>query len=162
MVCLTTQLCFFFIEYQQLKKMGWNYFQDFWNYIDMSLFFMSIVYFIGRVSIPDQLITPNENPDMSRVYMFGWVILNSCLLLISILKMMFFLRVYEAFGMLVTLIGNVVIDMLYFISFFFCWTTIFSLMDRIAGAEVSNEEYPDVNVFVYYVIHVFRNTVGDI
>ena len=94
--------------------------------------------------------------------MFMWVIFNSLLLVFSVIKILFFLRVNEAFGLLVQLLMQVLVDLTAFVTFFISWLFLFSMCYRIAGATVDQGDYPHVTPAVFYVIQIFRNSIGDV
>lgn len=90
-----------------------------------------------------------------------WIVMNSLLLVNALIKILFFLRVYEKFGMLVQLIITVILDIKNFIFFFFLWLVLFSLLYRIAGIKIDRDDYKNVNSFLAYIIVIFRNSIGD-
>lgn len=87
--------------------------------------------------------------------------MNSLLICNSLVKMLFFLRVYKSFGMLVQLIISVIWDIKNFIFFFVCWLILFSLLYRIAGIKISETDYKNVSSYLAYIIVIFRNSIGD-
>jgi hypothetical protein len=107
LLCLFTQFLFMTVEVFQILKQGRYYFYDFWNVVDIVLFFTYLVYFFGRIFDSGSSVLPLENDVMPAHAMFFWIIINHILLLNSVLSMLFFVRVYERFGLLVTLIGQV-------------------------------------------------------
>jgi hypothetical protein len=152
MICLVTQVMFVGVELLQLKYKGVSYFYDVWNWLDMTILVVYVIYFFKRISDPGTLITPIGNPTMGAIPMTGWVLMNTLLLITAILKMMFFLRVYESFGLLITLVQTVIKDMSIFLLFFVSWILIFSLIFRIVGVDVAPGDYSSVNPFVFYII----------
>ena len=184
-VCLFTQVLFMSVELFQIVKQGSYYFYDFWNVVDIFLFFTYLAYFFGRMfksfvsvlpighrvmaskSVPENGVNDIgceiDKNDMAIEYQFLWIIINSTLLLNSVLSMLFFVRVYERFGLLVTLIGQVFRDMGKFLIFFLSWCIVFSWLLRVAGVDIKDEDnaYKDINPFLYYIIQAFRDASGD-
>lgn len=86
-----------------------------------------------------------------------WFVFNSLLLVASIFKLMFFLRVNQTFGMLVQLVLQVVLDFRHFLFFMIVWIIAFSFLYRVSGIEVPLEsdgtvEYNDLNTFIVFAI----------
>ena len=170
-VCMLTQLIFLGIEILQMQHRGAEYFSDGWNKLDCSLFVLFVIYFIIRMADPTMEIVPITGPvvtkdgtvpDISPWVMLMWIVMNTLLLLNTCMKLMFFLRVYESFGMLVQLILQVLQDIFNFSLFFFSWLLLFSLLYRVNGTTVPAGDYPDVNSYIYYMLQIYRNSVGDV
>jgi len=75
---------------------------------------------------------------------------------------MSFLRTFENFGNLVTLLGQCLNDVNYFLMFMFSWIIFFWVEYLILGMEVDDSEYPFLNYYMKVFIHAWRNAIGDI
>lgn len=93
--------------------------------------------------------------------MFSLIIMQSTLLFFGILKTMFFLRVNEYFSMLCQLLYQCLVDLFAFMIFFVAWLFLFSFLYKISGSGVSQDDYPHVTPYIYYVIVIMRNSIGD-
>ena len=79
--------------------------------------------------------------------MFKWVVLNTTMLMLLTLKLMFFLRVTSSYGQLVKLIAQTLIDVKVFTVFFLAWCCIFALLFKIAGFGFDMSDYSFVHAF---------------
>lgn len=48
--------------------------------------------------------------------------------------------------------------MIYFVS----WIFLFSILFQVLGMEVFNDEYPDLNINITYLLFTYRNSIGDV
>ena len=99
-LCMFTQIVFLMFEFYFMTKQGTDYLKNVWNIIDLTMFLVYCFYFFLRVFVGDHTIMPLHDKDMTTAteLMFMWVILNSALLIQVVLKMLFFLRIFEKFG----------------------------------------------------------------
>lgn len=79
-------------------------------------------------------------------------LLNIILVVQACIKVQFYLRVNESFGLLVQLVAQCLIDVTYFSVFFFAWILVFSLLYRILGMDVDGASYQLLNKFVRFSI----------
>jgi len=114
-----------------MKDAGFGYFKEIWNIIDFSMFIVYCTYYVLRLFNTTNNIIPFVGDNVPTEEMVMWVILNSVLLLQSVMKMMFFLRVNTDFGQLVELIGQVLVDVFNFTFFFGCWVFMFSFLYKV-------------------------------
>lgn len=85
-----------------LEKIS-DYFDDIWNFFD---FFLIAVY------IPVAIL------DITNDYIDALRILQCILVLMSFVKVCFFLRIYDGFSFLVSMLQGVFIDLQFFIAFY--------------------------------------------
>lgn len=160
--CLITQVLFLGIEVLQMRKLGLRvYASNVWNLFDCSLFLLFCAYACMRLLDPSANVIPQSGNTLKAAQLVFWIVMNSLLLVNALIKVLFFLRVYGKFGMLVQLIISVVIDIKNFIFFFVLWLILFSLLYRIAGIKIDEGDYKNVNSYLAYVIVIFRNSIGD-
>lgn len=145
-----------------MRKLGYEqYFSSIWNKFDITLFILFLVYSIMRFVNPSQTLIPKSGNKMHSAQLVFWIVMNSLLMINSLIKILFFLRIYSKFGMLVQLILSVIIDIKNFIFFFILWLILFSLLYRIAGIKIDRDHYKNVNSYLAYIIVIFRNSIGD-
>ena len=86
-----------------------NYINDFFNAIDFGMFILKCFYFSIRMINPGSIlvpIKPVEGLDRDEVeFLYHMSMFNSLILCIGFLKIMFFLRISEKFGLLVDLVA---------------------------------------------------------
>jgi len=100
---------------------------------------------------------------------------NSVLLRISIsfslilgfLKVLFFLRINEKFGMLSDLMIKCIQDMMPFLVFFITFITVFAGVATVVETSYKNEDpsqddYPKLPNWAIMLIQTYRNGIGDI
>ena len=89
-------------------------------------------------------------------------LLNCFIVCQSFLKIMFFLRVFEQFGLLVDLVAQALSDSIPFTCFLIMWLILFSLLFRILGFEIDDGDYSSMGQASIYALQTYRNSVGDI
>ena len=88
--------------------------------------------------------------------------MNSLMSIITMVKLLFFLRIHERYVLLVQLLFQVSKDIGPFLVIFFVLIIQISFLYRIAGVEVPKSEYDDLNTYFMYIIQIFRNAIGDV
>lgn len=160
--CLLSQIVFAVIEFLQIRKLGWSrYLSSVTNIIDVSLIVLFLVYAVARLLDPSKVILPKTGNHMQAGEVVFWVVMNSLMLINALFKSLFFLRIFKSFGMLVELISQVLRDIKYFMLFFICWLVLFSILYRIAGIQIEEDDYSNLWSFLTYIIVIFRNSIGD-
>ena len=81
-----------------------------------------------------------------------WVLLNTVYLVISAIKIMYFLRVYEKFVILVELIFAVFEELIQFTLIFIAHIIMFALLNIISGTGIPLEDYNDTDTNVAYML----------
>jgi len=95
--------------------------------------------------------------------LFIWECMNTLVLCIATVKLLFFLRLFENYVMLVDLMGSVIASIAPFLLFLTIFLILISLMYRVAGITIDNTDNPYVGInshFIYF-IQIFRNAIGD-
>ena len=80
------------------------------------------------------------------------IILNMVILMLGILKIMFFLRVYDEFGRFVKLLWVSITDMGVFFAFMTFVMVFISVLFTVMGAEFANDDYPGLGLQLYYFL----------
>jgi hypothetical protein len=104
----------------QFYEQGWDYFKDPWNYTDLLFQWSGIINIIFKFTIPEQ-------DDMRSV--ISMVIL----LLLALIKTMFFMRIFDNLSPLVTLIKTCIYDLREFMKFYAIIVFMFALMLGVLG-----------------------------
>ena len=135
-------------EVKTLFRIGYReYFNDTWNYVDIALFFT-----FGIELLVNYLVVI---PGFDKVKK----LLQTIIILISFLKLNYFLRLFEGFSFLVSMLRGVFLDLKFFLSFFAFVVITFSLILSVLIPSTSNE-YPGTWMFSFLVI-AFRTSLGD-
>ena len=81
-----------------------------------------------------------------------------------ILKIIYFFKINESFGLLILLISEVFSEILVFTMFMIVWIIGFACVFLLIGAEYKDDnEYPYLqNVFYIFFLQTYRNSIGDI
>ena len=164
-LCLFSSGVFFVNELIQLRDGGVKeYFQGFFNWFEISMFPMSLAYFIVRLHFQESLLPQNfdnasEELTLNLLSIFS--LFNSVMLLWAVIKTLFFLRVNEEFGLLIQMVQQCFIDVSAFTVFFIFWMIMFCCWFMILGMEVDESQYQLMHEFPMFFIQSFRNTQGD-
>lgn len=87
---------------------------------------------------------------------------NVFLLSMATLKIFFFLRIYDEFGLLVQLFLQVLSDVTTFSTFFGGWIVLFAVIFQTMGIAFDEGDYPNLGTFTKYLMYSYRNSIGDI
>ena len=130
---------------QMLKQQG-EYFQDPWNYIDILHIGLGYanIYFQNSLG--------------------SWCLFTKSVMIviifIQLIKTFFFMRIFQSFSYIVTMILNVVIDLQVFLLFFAILVVMFSLVFDVLNRNESLE-YMHMNYFTRNVLTTLRLSLGD-
>lgn len=126
-------------------------------------------YFNKRIKAPEYNIYPTEANDDGSSEVFYWIIVNSLILVMSCLFVLFYARVYESFGLFVRICQGTMVSMSNFLIFLLFWMIVFMYLFMIlTGNNVETENEGDDYEYLYLdylttnLLHIFRNTVGDV
>ena len=139
------------------------YFSDFWNIIDCALFLTYLTYYIIR-GIDTNSVIPEYAGEqkLDPTKLVPWVFLNTFMILLATMKMLFFARVTQSVGQLVKLVSQTMYDVRVFLGFYIVWCCIFSLLFFVGGFSFPDKQYPHVSNTLVTFLSVFRNSIGDI
>jgi Ion transport protein len=144
LICLV--ILSYFAKYEiksALADFG-DYISEYWNFIDFMVIVMQLVSTVCFVSGVDFDV-------MRMIY---------CLMAIMVfIKVCFFLRIYDGFSFLVSMMQGVFLDLKYFIAFYMfvliLFTMLFSILDIKLG-----DAYGPIGMFGYFFMS-FRTSTGD-
>eukprot|EP00347_Sterkiella_histriomuscorum_P013895 403362947 len=143
-VSLLVLIYFFVYEIRQAVKQE-NYMKEIWNFFDYSLIFAYSLLTVLEAAFP---------------YEDFIVILKLVIVFLTFLKINFFLRIYDGFSFLVSMMAAVFVDLKYFIGFFVIFILQFGLVFAILFDAISIEEYQGIGIFAY-IMMAFRTSSGD-
>lgn len=133
-------------DFTQMFKAGFPYFVDLWNYSDIAYIFCSIANIVSQ-KVKGPFALPSK-------------ILMIVIILISLMKTFFFLRIFNELSPIVTMLINVVSDLKQFLLFYTILISLFSLLFGIL--EVGNSsEYEKIGTFVGNWLTTLRMSMGD-
>ena len=164
--CLVTQLILMVVECIQMSYAGGirKYLCNVWNYFDITHFVLYVIYFAVRISTwsSDSIVPSSALTSDTQDKIYFWVVFHTLLLILIAFKLMFFMRVSDNFASLVKLVGDVLGKVGPFIVFFIMWLITLSLLYKVAGINIENEDYKRLDKASSLVIQNFRNAIGDI
>lgn len=135
-----------FYDGTQAIKQGFEYFSDMWNYLDL----LHIIVGYGNLYLQWK-----DDP---------WKLTSKLtmivVILISLLKTFFFLRIRMSFSYIVTMITSVVIDLRVFLLFFFILILMFSAVFDVISRN-DQPEYQHIGPFVGNFMTTLRLSLGD-
>eukprot|EP00347_Sterkiella_histriomuscorum_P017645 403348548 len=141
----TIVLTYFLIyETKQALKQE-NYFNEIWNFFD----YMLILTYIGYIIL--EIFAPFND---------SVIIIRLLIVFLSFLKVNFFLRIYDGFSFLVSMMAAVFVDLKYFIGFFLIFILEFGIVFAILFDATSIEEYEGIGISAYFMM-AFRTSSGD-
>ena len=123
-VAMLPAVILFFIETTQMRELGFEYFMG-WNIVDFMQFFtfISLQYFTYGKDDAGLFI-----PELKLL-----------LILMSFVKLLFFIRIFEAYGFLVQMIMYCIIDLIPFIMSYMIFLFIFSICFVVLNMEIDGE-----------------------
>ncbi|CDW78177.1 UNKNOWN [Stylonychia lemnae] len=94
------------------------------------------------------------------MYSESLILIKILVIVLSFMKLFFFLRIYDGFSFLVQMMGGVFKDLKYFISFFLIFILQFGMIFLVLFKAESIDEYNGVNKMAYFLM-AFRISSGD-
>jgi len=150
-VCLMTQIFFISFEFAQLKEQRLNYFKDPWNLLDSSQFAFFILLFV--IKMPSQFST-DSLPE---------IILQAFLLFQSFNKLFYFIRVFDSFSFITTMISLVIYELTPFMVMCFVLMTAICKLYIVQHMGVTGKEYDNIqSPFVKMMIQSYKANKGDV
>jgi hypothetical protein len=131
---------------QFIKQGPMEYFEDPWNFLD-----------IGHITLGYFNI-------YSQIYLGSWEFIPKCIMitviLLCLVKMFFFMRIFKKLSYIVTMIMQVMKDLRVFFLFFTLLISMFSLVFDVITIN-SSPDYVKVGTFVGSLIGTLRLSLGD-
>lgn len=165
MSCMFTQLLFYIIELTQIRENGYGYFTDSWNYVDQINFWMYTWHFVNRMQYICGFKKVHKYMiKMGHVHFYEITspISHFVLIMLSAMKLLFFLRIYDEFGLLVQIMNDVTYNLRYFVGFTLFWIFIFSLSMKAMNANFDSKEYPNIPEFIKLMLVTLSTSLGDL
>lgn len=149
-----------------------NYLKNYWNLVDVFTMVVYFIYFSYRwdhtgAAIP---VLPEDGHHTSE----GWFkdelehklryyspLVHLTLILTGFVKLMYYMRVYSAFGEFVQLVLACCDDVKIFLLFFLTWVMIFGVLFQVSGTTFDQKDYATLPVVAFY-LQTYRNSIGDI
>ncbi|CDW86987.1 UNKNOWN [Stylonychia lemnae] len=132
-------------EIRQIRIQGKTYFNNAWNYFDSSYIVSYLTLsFFEQISINSDLL----------------VLLYILAILLTFMKLYFYIRIYDQFSFLVSMMAGVFGDVKYFLAFFMIFILQFGLIFTILFRAKDVAEYRGVELLTYFLM-IFRTASGD-
>jgi len=174
--CMFTIVFLFTYEFMQYYRTTFDdYIEDMWNKADAAHISMyGCCYFWLRISRPEGSIpdffqfeaeTPPWNDNYAKEYAIKAVLTftNIILIVLAVLKLLNYMRIFKGFGLFILLIGQCLADIKLFCLFMILWLAVFTVMLYILKCDVPNwSDYPHLPWWLQLAIQVWRNSLGDI
>lgn len=146
-LCIATQTVFFAIECLQIHVDGFaEYISDMSNKTDLSMFTLSVVYAILRCSDAESTLPAQSDVRQPSPIWTALAFCNVLFVIQIVVKVLFFMKLFEKFGMLVQLIVTCLADVIPFTVFLCVWILAFTLVYKILGASAELESsYPRIS-----------------
>jgi hypothetical protein len=121
LACLLLSLVFYgrLILHEFRSCRTGSYFKDSWNWVDFILFVFYLGHFVMAVMLMIDPLT-NANDEVFRI-------VKCAVLVVSFIKLSFYLRIYKSFCSLTTMVKDVINDIKYFLLYFFIVNIVASL-----------------------------------
>ncbi|CDW79314.1 wd-40 repeat protein [Stylonychia lemnae] len=143
--CGLVLLYFLIYEIKQIRVQRSQYFNDGWNYFDFSHIIAFTTFCI--------LDFTNESQD-------NLILIKILVIVLSFMKLFFFLRIYDGFSFLVQMMAGVFKDLKYFLLFFIIFILQFGMIFLVLFKAQQIDEYNGVNKLAYFLM-AFRISSGD-
>eukprot|EP00347_Sterkiella_histriomuscorum_P023276 403335266 len=138
-------LSYFFVYELKQALIQKGYIMEIWNIFDYSL----IISYLAEIIFEE--LTPSSD---------AIVITKILIVTLIFLKICFFLRIYNGFSFLVSMMAAVFIDLKYFLAFFVVFILQFGIIFAILFDATAIEEYNGIGIFSYFMM-AFRTSSGD-
>ncbi len=146
MKLLCTLVLFYFLNYEiKSARKQQGYFNDFWNLIDMMLIALYI---------------PTAYMEHTNICFISVTILQAIIISLSFLKINFFLRIYDNFSFLVSMMAGVFADIKTFFAFWIIFLSWFTILFTILFKAAPLEQYEGLGLFGYFMMS-YRLSSGD-
>eukprot|EP00347_Sterkiella_histriomuscorum_P017811 403347898 len=138
-------LSYFFVYELKQAIIQKGYLMEIWNFFDYSL----IISYLAEI-ILDELAPSSDALVITKILIVTLIFLKIC----------FFLRIYNGFSFLVSMMAAVFIDLKYFLAFFVVFILQFGIIFAILFDATGIEEYNGIGIFSYFMM-AFRTSSGD-
>ncbi|CDW79710.1 wd-40 repeat protein [Stylonychia lemnae] len=144
---ICSMVLFFFLIYEikQIKVQKKDYLYDGWNYFDFSHIIAYTAFCILEFT--------NEDQDFL-------ILIKILVIVLSFMKLFFFLRIYDGFSFLIQMMASVFKDLKYFLIFFIIFILQFGMIFLVLFKAQQIDEYNGVNKLAYFLM-AFRISSGD-
>ncbi|CDW85239.1 wd-40 repeat protein [Stylonychia lemnae] len=144
-ICSLVLLYFLIYEIQQIRVQRGDYFKDGWNYFDFTHILAYTTYCIL---------------DFTNDAQVNQILIKILVIVLSFMKIFFFLRIYDGFSFLVQMMAGVFKDLKYFLIFFLIFILQFGMIFLVLFKAQQIDEYNGVNKLAYFLM-AFRISSGD-
>ncbi|CDW91093.1 wd-40 repeat protein [Stylonychia lemnae] len=144
-ICSIVLLYFLIHEIRQIRIQKSSYFSDGWNYFDFFHIISFATFCIMEFTVNDKV---------------NLILIEILVIILSFMKLFFFLRIYDGFSFLVQMMAGVFKDIKYFISFFLIMILQFGMILLVLFKAEEIDEYNGVNGMAYFLM-AFRISSGD-
>lgn len=114
----------------------------------MSIFLIFCLYYMLRMHI-DQVIIPNaelmKKGEQKTEFAIMWVFFNTFMLLSSIQKLLYYMRLREGTSVLANLVMNVFQQAATFSLFYLIWVIFICMIFTVAGTTFDTDDYPGLS-----------------
>jgi len=152
-LCLFTQLFFMIFEIIRFKKLGVQYAKDFWNLITMCQFPIFTLIYIKK------MISQFESDAILEFFV------ESAILFLAFYKCFYYLRIYDGFCHIITMIIVVIKEIMPFtfivVSILFGLAKIFQTLH--VGINDPDNEYSQIKMRYWMIwLQTYKNSVTDV
>ena len=153
MIAMFPATILFSIEIIQIKEQGLSYFAG-WNLTDFTQFWVFLIITI----LNQQDIEDDQN------YTLYLAELRLMLVALTMIKLLFFVRIFEEYGFLVSMIQYCIIDLIPFLVSYMLFLIIFSMLYTVLRMEPDPETAGIQNIpdFIIILLVTFRNAIGEV
>ena len=158
-------------EILQMRQYKMDYFKDVYNIFDTSMFIIYTAYFCLRMHNPIAMLVGDMDETQRSVkvtvILMITIVFNVLILLQIVVKILFFMRVNNKFGMLVQLVLTCMHDIREFLIFMFCWIGAFTVLTIELGSDNSMTApsvgggYPGLLIKVQTFIQTWEDSIGN-
>ena len=149
--------------FQILEDGFYAYIQSFDNIRDVLLFVVVMSYVNIKYGDHDNQFPSLQNHREIDLVWSEIILFNFLIIILTVSKFHFFMKLNNRFGMLVQLVANCLIDVFPFSLFLLIWIIAFSLLNKILGSESHMlTKNQNLNSYFIQMIQVWLDSIGNI
>lgn len=155
--CIFARFFLIMIECMQVRLNGLGYFDSFWNFIDLGEFILFFLFLCSQKGILGEILfiegLCNYSPEIKLI-----------LVALAFVKLIFFIRIIDKFGLLVRMIATCFYALIPFIVCFMMFLFMFSFMLIVLNNQIDSEvvEAEYISFVHKTVLQAFRTSIGEL
>ena len=93
---------------------------------------------------------------------FNVIIMMLILIIGGFAKILYFLRIFDDYGFIVEMVGETIVQLIPFSSYFIMWILLFTVLFQTLQVEIPPDSYPNLTSIYRYILQTYSNSIGNI